>query len=782
MKKKLFLLALIITFTVCNNKSTDLAPVPAKTVHFSHDTLFCNALFTDTIHAESLSVTASKGNSLSFHFIDSRSGMSVTDSVFSWTPTDTGTIIVNGTICGDARCDTLRDTLYVIYASSQSRIIHFNNDTLTCYVKFIDTLRPDSESMARFGSKAFSFHFIDSSKTMILHDSVFSWTPLDTGIFKVVISQCGSNGRCDTLKGALHIVNGQLPRAYYKFRKDTVCLNSSYKDTLRAANFSDPTLKKTIKSFLIPNPLSAMTLSDSIFFWIPRDSGCAVVNFLACDTGGVYYSVTDSFTVNYCSPYTCPSYTHKDDIVIGNQADLPAGFFVYSYEYSATNPIYGLYISDIQKFSPAIIPGTETETPRSLKISDDGKWILYANNYDAYIVSVNGAKKYKVPLSESNVLMVDFFRNGPNGTEICYTTTDTVRQEIFAIQVTLDTVPVFGSQRKIADLTGSFRIDPWYNFSVVKDQIFGSFSILHNGTYRLRAGFVTIPNAGAGIAYKDNMYKWKNDTAGREFYGCNMCMSHDGSQCIYIPGEAGDVGQCVPINHQGFVITPFRRDSDPAITIDDHINVYGTSVNFCPPAYRYGTWDQMDFHGWYFGNRNDLAIGCLAGTRAPVKCVWMVDWNKSVWTMLTPADSSIPVNNPAVYFTGTDTGNTLDPYYKVVSPNGGEQFVTGQACTVTVTAKRDANAGIRLKVDNGKYSFLVPGMTESINPHVDSVFIFTIPEYFKLAQYNESTQSIDTVQISSVSDSCSICVLDYTASTGFGDCSDSVFSIKSAKH
>jgi hypothetical protein len=153
----------------------------------------------------------------------------------------------------------------------------------------------------------------------------------------------------------------------------------------------------------------------------------------------------------------------------------------------------------------------------------------------------------------------------------------------------------------------------------------------------------------------------------------------------------------------------------------------------------------------------------------------MVDWKKNVWTQLTPPDSIISSGWQAVYFTGIDTENALDPHYHVVSPNGGEQFFVGQACTVTVTSQHDANAGIRLKLHNGKYSIPLPGMTLSINPHVDSTFIFSIPDSFSIDQGGGLT-----FRVSSVSDSCRICVLDYIISTGFQDCSDNFFSIKPA--
>ena len=69
------------------------------------------------------------------------------------------------------------------------------------------------------------------------------------------------------------------------------------------------------------------------------------------------------------------------------------------------------------------------------------------------------------------------------------------------------------------------------------------------------------------------------------------------------------MGICIPPEHRGFIVTPFRRVTDSAITVDDHIDKYGLSINWVPMQFNYGLWDQMDFHGWSFGNNNDLAIG-----------------------------------------------------------------------------------------------------------------------------------------------------------------------------
>jgi hypothetical protein len=113
--------------------------VQASIVHFSKDTLYWNVLFIDTIHAKDLSASLSDGKDITIHLVDSKQGMSATDSVFSWTPKDTGRVYVNATVCGaHAYCDTLRDTLLVVYASNSKRRFHFKTDTIPRFARFPD--------------------------------------------------------------------------------------------------------------------------------------------------------------------------------------------------------------------------------------------------------------------------------------------------------------------------------------------------------------------------------------------------------------------------------------------------------------------------------------------------------------------------------------------------------------------------------------------------------------------------------------------------------------------
>jgi len=286
------------------------------------------------------------------------------------------------------------------------------------------------------------------------------------------------------------------------------------------------------------------------------------------------------------------------------------------------------------------------------------------------------------------------------------------------------------------------------------------------------------------------VYRWKDDDY-RLVDGCGHTLSHDGALALESPSFLVGSPVCTPRGHEGFAITPFRRVSDAPVNLyTEHYDVYGISLNWGPYEYRVDPAVDPGWWGWYFGNRNDYVIGRLQKAGSSGNGVWMIDWAASSWTRLTPADSLILVNEPAVYFgdidfdsseTGSDTDTTVvdpfDPHYRVVRPNGGELFRTGDPCTVQVTADRSSSARISLLLRGGDDEFMLPGLTASVDPLADSMFYFTIPDTFYRYDYNSGTGGYDTVAVSPVSDSCAIRLEDYNATAGYADLSDGFFRI-----
>jgi hypothetical protein len=481
-------------------------------------------------------------------------------------------------------------------------------------------------------------------------------------------------------------------------------------------------------------------------------------------------------------PNGCPYYTHKNGVQTGNPQDLPEGFFVFD-----RDTIPGLYKSPIGKFNSSLIPNTKYVFPRSISISNDGQWIFFVDSRTNIpcLIRNNGCYKSTIPtmgVPLGSFCPGGFYRNSPYGDEIFYVAG---KQEMHALKVTFTANgPIFGTDRVIARLS-SICFHPEYTiqYAVSRDQIFGEISpVINDSTTISRTGFLTIPGNGTGIATDASIYKWAHDDY-REIVGCGHTMSFDGQFVLANAGpEFYSPLWCIPTGHKGFYVAPFRRESDPPIDLySEHLLKFGTSLNWCPQQYRSG---DHDFWGWYFTNNNSYVAGRMISLREN-SCGWMIDWQKSIWTMLCPIDSNISIQQPAAYFGALDTGSnyidiacqgddtlynpvkdSLNPRYTVISPNGGELFHINEPCTVKVSSVRPGSAVLFLLLDGGRYLILLT-TTHSFNTPRDSMFVFIIPEIFD--NYGRDVYS--------VSDECTIRIEDYSNRAKYYDESDSYFRI-----
>lgn len=117
----------------------------------------------------------------------------------------------------------------------------------------------------------------------------------------------------------------------------------------------------------------------------------------------------------------------------------------------------------------------------------------------------------------------------------------------------------------------------------------------------------------------------------------------------------------------------------------------------------------------------------------------------------------------------------FDPQYRIVSPNGGEVFEVGQACSVQVTSKRAGNAMLLIVI--GRHSFSIPGLDHSLVTPADSLVVFTMPDSFAMVEYDPIEQQNVTRSYASVTDSCLVRILDYQEEN-YTDYSDCYFAIR----
>jgi len=490
----------------------------------------------------------------------------------------------------------------------------------------------------------------------------------------------------------------------------------------------------------------------------------------------------------------CPSYTKKDNVPEPSSAELPQGWYAFYFD-----SLPGLYISSIQNYDPFIVPNTTHDNPRLIDISENGKWMLYIDQNTCRVFVIrpdgHGKKEISVPYADSAFpKTAGFYHASPYSSEIFYMAE---KAKMAALRVEFgETATVIGEHRLIADL----GTQTWFakgfsdQYTVWRDQIYGRLDRWYGGKYVGKTAFVTIPDSGRGIARYSNIYQWRNDQhTGR--WGCGHTMSSNGEYTLANSALIGSA--CVPnrkntpmMDHKGFYIAPFRCDGDSAIEIDDHIDAFGTSINWCPERLRFGSHTEVDFTSWHFSNNNDYVIGILGGSSTPYYGIWIIHWKTNAWTLVTPSDQTEKqYQDPALHFgppvnrdaLAEDTATILDPNpkakgskYRVLSPNGGETYHVGDTMQIEIFSKVNARATLALRID--RYLFPLPGFEADFNPKQRNIISFVIPPALMKSVWDDVNNTSKDSAFSTVSNKCKIRLQDYSEKTEYDE-SDDYFAI-----
>ncbi len=380
-----------------------------------------------------------------------------------------------------------------------------------------------------------------------------------------------------------------------------------------------------------------------------------------------------ALTVSFCTTagaQECPTYTKNRDTLeafsLGDPVELFEGFVVFRIEGQ-----YGLHRSPLRAYDPQIVAGTETAVPYNMTLSDDGDWVMYFDSESQEVVIQRLDGTGRTSSWMWGVRTGGFYRNSPHGSEIYYLESSA---RVTAVQVDLSgaQAEILGeTQRTIVDLGWERRLDGAYSnsgSSVVGDQVFLREDATNEFGYVGRTAFITIPDSGRGTASLEHVHPWA-DTVFEPLWGCGHAMSHDGVYCMANSSLIGS--SCVPnrlndpmMDHKGFYVTRFWRDTDPAIPIHDIADTYGISINWAPPSYRHGEFSDVDFTGWQFTNHPRFVAGQLGGVRLEEfgleNGLWIVDWISNTWTRITPDSLRLAVQDPAVYF--SDPAGVAQPF------------------------------------------------------------------------------------------------------------------------
>ncbi len=394
----------------------------------------------------------------------------------------------------------------------------------------------------------------------------------------------------------------------------------------------------------------------------------------------------------------CPSYTKNRDSTeafpLGNPVDLPDGFVLFR-----INTSFGLYHSPLRAYEPTLVPGTEGDNPYSISISDDGEWVFYIDKESEsggrFVVQrLDGSGRMES--SRWGATVGGFYRRSPKGSEIFYLEGEGIAK---AVEIDLSgqhASLVNGTERTVADLGWRRGLNNVFSGSttIVGDQLFGREEGYNSYGYFGRTAFITIPDSGRGTAGEEDIFKWASDDT-LAVWGCGHTMSHDGAYClanasligtacsaegqggvcVHKDGTIGGIG-CIPnrrsvllhdvgayvdtqhFDHKGFYVTRFWRRGDSAVKIDDIVDTYGISINWAPPHYRRGEFDEVDFTSWNFANDSRYVAGVLKGTRLRdlglENGIWIVEWGSNTWTRLTPDTLTGEVDDPAAFITNPE--------------------------------------------------------------------------------------------------------------------------------
>ena len=118
------------------------------------------------------------------------------------------------------------------------------------------------------------------------------------------------------------------------------------------------------------------------------------------------------------------------------------------------------------------------------------------------------------------------------------------------------------------------------------------------------------------------------------------------------------------------------------------------------------------------------------------------------------------------------------PFYRVISPNGGEVYRIGDTVIVKLESDSFGQAGVTLFL--GRNSLPLNGLmgyNGSFNPFVNPVSRFVIPDSFLVQSWNATTNTMENTYPKTVSSQCRLFVGKYNQEDQYNDYSDTTFTI-----
>jgi hypothetical protein len=275
-----------------------------------------------TLYSDSLCVQSDNEDSLTYSFLDSVDGITISDAVISWTPmeNDTGRKTISLRVSdGQGGSDTVR-WIITVFPANHSPVfdssIHLMDTTFTDknFSAMIHATDADGDSLV--------YALIQGPAAMKINGNVLSWTPEDSDIGYYMISVQVSDGWGGQESMAFHLrvmQSNRPPRFVDPWKDSSVSafINVLFRDTLRALDPDNDSVR-----FSILNPISGLTLKDSILSWTPDvpDIGTKTLLFCAGDGRGGLDTLRMKITISSTVPvFLSRAQDMKASATIGSQ-------------------------------------------------------------------------------------------------------------------------------------------------------------------------------------------------------------------------------------------------------------------------------------------------------------------------------------------------------------------------------------------------------------------------------------------------------------------------------
>jgi hypothetical protein len=218
---------------------------------------------------------------------------------------------------GQSGSDTVRWVI-TVFPANRSPVFetsHHPDTTALTGITYYDTLfaiDPDGDSI--------SFSLIEGPSRLTLAGHVVTWTPADsdTGIARISVKVSDGYGGHETQSWLVTVRPSNHPPVFLTADSQMTAIayiNHQYRDTVRATDPDHDTV-----TFSILNPISGMSINDSIITWTPQraDFGQKTVMLRASDGKGGYDTLKWTITITSLTPlFLSISTTMKFIAVVG---------------------------------------------------------------------------------------------------------------------------------------------------------------------------------------------------------------------------------------------------------------------------------------------------------------------------------------------------------------------------------------------------------------------------------------------------------------------------------